>query len=221
MRKNKKMKNDTIGKGRALNMRVRIALLFFVTVSIVSSTVLSGQRRRAGEAREPIDTTQPHVAITGFFPDPMLPTTFEALIARSDLIVEGIVTNILGSYLNGPDRMGLINTDSEISIRSVLKTTGSRNRGRVTVRLFGGKVGELHEIVETQPPFVVGEEYVLFLERVSDAPSEVYYPIGFSRGRFKIIEGRVYPNILTDSVGKRHVRKDLDLFVDEIVQLIY
>ena len=197
-------------------MRVRIALLLFVAVSIVSSTVLLGQRRRAGEELEPIDTTKPQVAITQFHADPLTPRTFERLIASSDLIVEGIVTDILGSYLNGPNHLAMVSTDAEITIRSVLKPAGSRDNGRVTVRLSGGKVGQFHEIIEAQPPFVVGEEYVLFLKRRSDAP--VYYPIGYSRGRFKIIEGRVYPKFTTDVVGKHHVGKDLDLFVDEIVQ---
>ena len=111
-------------------MRVRIALLLFVTVSIVTSTVLLGQRRRSGEELEPTDTTKPQVTITEFFPDPLLPRTVEVLVARSDLVVEGIVTNIFGSYLNGPDSMSLISTDAEISIRSVLTTAGSRDRGR-------------------------------------------------------------------------------------------
>ena len=197
-------------------MRVRIALLLFVTVSIVTSTVLLGQRRRSGEELEPTDTTKPQVTITEFFPDPLLPRTVEVLVARSDLVVEGIVTNIFGSYLNGPDSMSLISTDAEISIRSVLTTAGSRDRGRVTVRLSGGTVGKVNEIVKDQPPFEVGEEYVLFLERISEAPGEVYQPIGFSRGRFKVIDNRVYPTVLTDIVGQHHVGKDLDLFVDEI-----
>ena len=201
-----------------LNMGVRELLLLFVTVLIVSSTVLLGQRRRSGKEDEPLDTTKPTRIITQFFPDPMTPRTMGGLVAGSDLVIEGIVTDMLGSYLNGPNNMGEISTETEITIRNVLRGRegGPRAPVTVTVRLAGGKVGKAHEIIRDQPPFELGEEYILFLERIVGEQREVYQPIGFSRGRFKVINNRVYPTVLTDIVGSHHVGKDLDLFVDEI-----
>jgi hypothetical protein len=65
----------------------------------------------------------------------------------------------------------------------VEETWKSSTRGRITVRLLGGEVGNLKSTVSGVPRFAPGEELVLFLERTAAGDFSV---LSWVQGTFRI-----------------------------------
>ncbi|HKS81326.1 MAG TPA: hypothetical protein VJR23_07445 [Candidatus Acidoferrales bacterium] len=68
----------------------------------------------------------------------------------------------------------------------VEETWKGEARARITVRLLGGRLGEITSHVSGVPQFRAGEDVVLFLER---APRGNYSVVSWERGTFRIRDG--------------------------------
>jgi hypothetical protein len=76
---------------------------------------------------------------------------------------------------------------TEVSVRIAVPVSGKAEAGeQVTVRVLGGRVGDLAQHVAGTAAFVPGEDVLLFLERPSSSQARV---VGLSQGKFKIVDG--------------------------------
>ena len=97
-------------------------------------------------------------------------------VRGSEAIVTGKVLSVCSQWTD--DRSAIV-TDAEIAVDEVWKGTVG---DRLTVRTFGGKVGNVALEVEGAAQFVAGERVVLYLRRSGG----VYEPFGMRFGKYRI-----------------------------------
>jgi hypothetical protein len=125
-----------------------------------------------------------------------LPTTVEALINESTLIVDGRVAAILPSTRLDPKNLPMIQTDSLVAVTQVLAGTTSTAGATIAVSQFGGKIGDLEAVFPEDQLMTVGERYIFFL-RLDKGPSPSvmgysrYYPAGGWVGKAKVVNGSI------------------------------
>ena len=127
------------------------------------------------------------------------------LMKEADLIVIGEVRTILPSRWNGPNgndpknaspdevsRARGLFTDSLISINQSLK--GDIVQPIVRVRSFIGETDKVRWVNESEPSYVIGRTYLLFLAKDTGATAKIdpgdYVPVGAYQGVYEIIDGK-------------------------------
>lgn len=103
------------------------------------------------------------------------------LIAQADALIEGRVVD-LDSFWTESGR--LIATEAVIEIDDTLLGTLS---GNVTVRTFGGRVGDITVEAHGFPRFELGERVLLFLTTDEDGSLRV---LGYQQGQFRVVTRR-------------------------------
>lgn len=117
---------------------------------------------------------------------PSIASTFLAmdltdLAAEADAVVRGEVLSV-ESFWDAEHRVIL--TDAQLRIDEAL--AGGLEKGRVvTVRTFGGKVGDYEIVAHGFPKFEAGEELVLFVTRHADRTLQV---TGYQLGQYEVLE---------------------------------
>lgn len=100
-------------------------------------------------------------------------------MARSvDLIVRGVVEDV--TVREAGDKARRIETHVTLKVGKVLK--GHASGPYLTIRLFGGRIGDRSIFLPGMPGFRVGEDVVLFLEHTSEG----FKPAGLSLGKFTV-----------------------------------
>lgn len=120
-------------------------------------------------------TTLPAVAST------FLAMELPELVAGSDAIVRGEVLSV-SSFWDADHRVIL--TDATVRIDERLAGDVGQVGREVTIRTFGGKVGDYEVVAHGFPTFRVGEETVLFLARKADRTVQV---TGYQLGQYEVI----------------------------------
>lgn len=85
--------------------------------------------------------------------------SLEDLVARADYVLIGGIRDIKSEW--NSDRTNIY-TYVKVSVESSLK--GSVDRSEVTIRVLGGRVGDVAVAVSAAPEFEVGERALLFLK---------------------------------------------------------
>ncbi len=112
----------------------------------------------------------------------MLQVPFEQRVATADAIVVARVTGMQCSWSQSPR---LIVTDVQLQAAEVW--AGTLTAGQpFTVRVLGGRIGDIGLEVEHQPNFVTGETVVLLLKA---APSGRFQVHVAEQGKLGVIEG--------------------------------
>lgn len=190
-----------------------------VLVSMMLLLVMSqgiAQRRRIGEERVGVEnSTRSEVHIDH---SPFGPRDLPSLVADADIIITGIVSDILPAERSQSDR-NLLVTPVVMTVSSLLKSKLGTPE-QVVIRQFGGTLGTHTQTVVDQPAFQKGEQYVLFLKPVVGSTEERHDPIGLYSGRFRVLSGKVYPTNIESQLGQPHVGKDVTAFENEIVNLV-
>ncbi len=124
------------------------------------------------------------------------PTTVEALLQESNLVVDGQVIAILPSIRQNPKNLEMIQTDFLVAVNQVLSGTLPPGGGTIAISQFGGKIGELEAVFPKDAMMEVGERYIFFLRRdTSSSPNAEgylrYYPAGGWIGKAKVVNGTI------------------------------
>ena len=147
----------------------------------------------------------------------------DALIKEADLIVIGEIKTILPSRWNGPNgsdpknaspdeiaRAHGLFTDSLISIKQTLKGDIVRP---VRVRSFIGETDTVRWENESEPVYVLGKTYLLFLTQDTGATAKVdpgdYVSVGAYQGVYEIVDGRAI------SADDEWVLEDLIAYIEQ------
>lgn len=124
------------------------------------------------------------------------------LVAAADAVIEGRVARV-DSFWSDSGRM--IVTEAVVHVREVLVGEAGRS---VTVRTFGGQVGDLMVEAHGFPVFERGEQVILFLKREeSDGSLRV---LGYQQGHFRQVtrlDGVTLAVPMVDA-GMRYFRAD-------------
>ena len=115
----------------------------------------------------------------------------EDLARSADVIVRGTTGKSVSAYTEDGKQ---IHTVTKVRVASALKGAPD---AEIEVRMRGGTVGDITQMVSGAPPFSEGKEVVLFLHKVS---ARRFVLEGFMQGRFEVIKG---PD------GAPHVTRDL------------
>lgn len=110
-----------------------------------------------------------------FFSTILRDISIEELVKGSEVIVQGEVKKI--SYKMETDH---IYTYVEVRISRAMKGDFPEE---VTLRIKGGKIGNIVEKVSGNPSFEIGERVILFLRKVNG----FFAPYGMALGSFKIV----------------------------------
>jgi hypothetical protein len=134
------------------------------------------------------------------------------LIAKSDLIVEGIVDKVLSTVRSDPDNIRSLKTYTRITINKVIRGEMPKGQQSVAIVEQGGKL-DGHEVVYNNNALVQpGDRYILFLspfhERKGlvepDLGIPIYSLVGESAGKARVTEqGKIQSTAATfqDSNG--------------------
>jgi hypothetical protein len=126
----------------------------------------------------------------------LLPAEFREIVAGSQIIVYGLVTDVTPEWSADRRRIDTVVT---VAARSYLKGGPGST---VTFRVPGGQIGRYRNVMVGAPAFQAGEETVLFLSASGPAVAHVF---GLSQGVFRVrVEARtgrrvVIPPVLTAS----------------------
>ena len=147
---------------------------------------------------------------------------FDAATADAGHIVHGDVVASRSFWSEDGLR---IYTDVEVAVRETLKGSVQPT---VTVRLLGGEVGEIGQMVPGAPRLREGEEVVLLLQRPAGQPSSAPEQIlGLSQGLYRISRSRpgqppTASQELADleliDVGKQRAVAPAQLPLDQLLQ---
>ncbi|HET6598068.1 MAG TPA: hypothetical protein VFG81_20775 [Anaerolineales bacterium] len=148
----------------------------------------------------------------------------DALIKEADLIVIGEIKTILPSRWNGPNgrsdpknaspdeiaRAHGLFTDSLISIKQTLKGDIVKP---IRVRSFIGETDTLRWENKSEPVYVLGKTYLLFLAQDTGATAKVepgdYVSVGAYQGVYEIVDGRAI------SADDEWVLEDLIAYIEQ------
>jgi hypothetical protein len=147
------------------------------------------------------------------------PRTLQDLVALSDLIVLGSVSNVQAAVLVTPDRLNLTQTDSEVVVRQLLSGALAPSIGSILVTQTGGKVGHCSIVVPDDPLVKFNEDYVLFLKVDNrDYPPKAvslprYAVVGVWSGKVKIVDGKVEFAAAANPTFRQYDKTDVNSFV--------
>jgi hypothetical protein len=99
-----------------------------------------------------------------------------ALVQRAEVVVRGEVKEVTTLL-----ERGKVFTTVVVKVDKVLKGQPGE---AVTLRLIGGRHGDLVTLVHGQPQFKQGEQVVLFLER--SRPERPFMVVGMAQGKFTV-----------------------------------
>jgi hypothetical protein len=135
-----------------------------------------------------------------------LPVDFDELVAGSQVVVHGRVTDVRGQQV---DNRRSIETVITIAVTEAFK---GQPGATVSFRMPGGEVGRYRRVMVGVPRFTEGDEVVVFLRGAAPALPTVF---GLSQGLFRIArttDGRAIvtpPPLVASGVGaERVVRGD-------------
>jgi hypothetical protein len=103
-----------------------------------------------------------------------------ALVQRAEVVVRGQVTSVSTSL-----ERGKVYTTVQIKVEQALKGAPGDS---VTLRLIGGRHGDLVTLVHGQPQFRQDERVVVFLER--SRPERPFVVTGMTQGKFRVTEDK-------------------------------
>ena len=103
----------------------------------------------------------------------------EALVAQADAVIQGEVVN-LSSFWTESDR--LVATEALVTVDEVIAGDAPST---VTVRTFGGQVGDFKVEAHGFPTFQRNERVLLFLEWNAD--EDAYRVLGYQQGQFRVV----------------------------------
>ena len=128
--------------------------------------------------------------------------SLEEIISSSDLVIQGVVRDVLPSYRVRPalyDQLppakrqvaGYLKTNATVSVEEVLWGDPELESSTISVSHMGGTLGREVHIMEGQPVSKAGEEYLFFLRKSSS--SETYIIVGGGKqGRYPLRGGYVF-----------------------------
>jgi hypothetical protein len=103
-----------------------------------------------------------------------------ALVERSEVVVRGQVSSVSTAL-----ERGKVFTTVQIKVEETLK---GAPQATVTLRLIGGRHGDLVTLVHGQPQFKQDERVVVFLER--SRPERPFVVTGMAQGKFSVTEDK-------------------------------
>jgi hypothetical protein len=119
----------------------------------------------------------------------LLPADFRQIVAGSQIIVYGRVTDVRAEWASGRRRIESVVT---VAASEFYKGTPSRT---VTLRVPGGTIGRYKSVTVGAPEFRVGDEAVLFLKAEAPAVPHIF---GLNQGVFRVrIDSRSGRRIVT------------------------
>ena len=134
----------------------------------------------------------------------VLPAEFTEIVAGSQIIVYGRVSDVRAEWTDGRRRIESVVT---VEASSFLRGTPTPT---VTFRVPGGQIGRLKSVTVGAPAFQAGEELVLFLRAQGPAVPQVF---GVHQGIFRVrVDARsgarivAFPVIGQGADGQRVVR---------------
>lgn len=152
-----------------------------------------------------------------------VPHSLDALIDKSELIVDGVVTQVLPSRLWNPDDSISHCTDSVITVNRVLKGSISR---KLVVFERGGRVGGVEIVTPQDTLMEQGKRYILFLtkDRAVAKPevgdNEYFGLTGLWNGKFSVEDGRVLSSREATPELKTLDRLDVEDFLKRVVERV-
>jgi hypothetical protein len=139
----------------------------------------------------------------------LLPAEFREIVAGSQIIVYGRVTEVRPEWSDDRTRI-----DTTVTVTAGTYLKGGPGRS-VTFRVPGGQIGRYRNLVVGAPQFQTGEEAILFLSATGPSIAHVF---GLSQGVFRVkVDARsgqrlVVPPVLMsqndDDVGQPVTRGD-------------
>ena len=115
-----------------------------------------------------------------------VPSSVEELARDADAVVRGRVVSKTARFT--PDHRRIF-TWVEVEPSSVWAGTA---KGRVTVLVPGGVVGDIGQRVDGMPAFAQGEDVVVFL---SGAEAGAFRVTGLAQGKFSVKDGTATPDL--------------------------
>lgn len=152
-----------------------------------------------------------------------VPHSLEALTDKADLIVDGIVAEVLPSRLWNPEDSISHCTDSVITVKRVLK--GSITR-KLLVYQRGGKVNGIEVVTHHDKMMEQGKRYILFLTKDTAAvkpeneDKEYFALTGLWNGKFSVEDGKVVPGSEATPELKTLDGQSVDTFLERVAQKI-
>lgn len=112
------------------------------------------------------------------------PPTLKTLIASSDVIVSGTVTQLVAER---EPLTGIVVT--RVTIRRVVHAKAHAAQDSFTFTMYGGRLGDDEFEIVGQPKLVLSERYILFLTRESKNREPALSSISYNeRGLLRVIE---------------------------------
>jgi hypothetical protein len=124
-----------------------------------------------------------------FFSTILRDISIEELVRTSDLIIQGEVKEI-------SCRMEADHIYTYVSVE-ISKSIKGEFPQEITLRIKGGKIGNIVEKVSGSPSFEKGERVILFLKR----KNEFFSVSGMALGKFKIINERGVALVINNAEG--------------------
>ena len=122
------------------------------------------------------------------------PADVASLTARADAVVRAQVVKLASAYGDGGASSGLVFTF--VTLRPLEWWKGVAPPHEVAIRIPGGELGELGQVVQGAARFREGEEVVVFLRRLGtqartaqaagSAPREIYEVARWALGKFSV-----------------------------------
>jgi hypothetical protein len=107
----------------------------------------------------------------------IVPAEFREVVAGSELIVVGRVTDVSAEWADGRRRI-----DSYVTVE-VVTTLKGRETETITFLVPGGQIGRYRSVMVGAPVFAPGDEAVLFLNAHGSA---VPYVFGLNQGVYRV-----------------------------------
>ena len=169
-------------------------LIFFLIIAI--STLLIGVIFIKNNKKELVTITQS---------DSVEMLTIDEKIRRAEIIIVGDVKNVHPSHWLAPEgrdarkaspdevfRSGGLFTDSTISINQLLK--GDYERPALRVRAFVGEIEQVRWVNTSQPSYVPGHQYLLFLKEDTGPTARIepghFMSINSASAVYEIVNGK-------------------------------
>lgn len=112
----------------------------------------------------------------------LLKLDLDDLARRADYVVSGTIE---AAATETDEATGLFITVSELKIDEIIE---GQPPDRLEVVTFGGRVGEIRQVVEGEAELSVGEQVVLFLRKIG-RPGRVSV-VGMFAGKFQLVENQ-------------------------------
>lgn len=121
----------------------------------------------------------------------MVKVELPELTKEAEVIAIGQVVDLNSRWLGKPKTSTII-TDVTVAVQDVLK--GNVRAGeRLTVKVYGGEIGDIGLRVSEEPQFSGGEEVIIFLNKDTDG---LYRPTQLFQGKYTIEGNNIKENNL-------------------------